>query len=90
MINPDLKFTYHATNIVISLAEDVLDKGKCIYVVNWYSSAELIDKLGKRSADVVETDWKDRKALPKDIANANLNKEETKTAYSPQHNAMCL
>ena len=41
MINPDLNFTYHATNIVISLAEDVLDKGKCIYVVNWYSSAEL-------------------------------------------------
>ena len=45
MINPDLNFTYHATNIVISLAEDVLDKGKCTYVVNWYSSAELTNQF---------------------------------------------
>ena len=90
MINPDLNFTYHATNIVMSLAKDVLDKGRCIYVDNWYSSVELIDELGKRSTDVIETVWKDRKALPKDVVNANLNKVETKTAYSPQHNAMCM
>ena len=25
MINPDLRFTYHATNIMMELAEDVLD-----------------------------------------------------------------
>ena len=55
MINPDLNFTCHATNIVMSLAEDVLDKGRCIYVDNWYSSVVLIDELGKRSTDVVET-----------------------------------
>ena len=90
MINPDLNFTCHATNIVMSLAEDVLDKGRCIYVDNWYSSVVLIDELGKRSTDVVETVWKDRKALPKDVVNANLNKVETKTAYSRQHNAMCM
>ena len=90
MINPDLNFTCHATNIVMSLAEYVLDKGRCIYVDNWYSSVVLIDELGKRSTDVVETVWKDRKALPKDVVNANLNKVETKTAYSCQHNAMCM
>ena len=36
MINPDLNFTYIATNIVMSLAEDGLDEGRCIYVDNWY------------------------------------------------------
>ena len=76
-INPDSKFTYNVTNIVKSLAEKILDEGRCIYVDNWYSSVELLDKLGKRS-------WKDRKALPKGVVNAKLNKRETKTAYSLQ------
>ena len=43
MINPDFNFTYNATNIVMSLAEDVLDEGRCIYVDNWYSSVELLE-----------------------------------------------
>ena len=90
MINPDLNFTYNATNIVVSLAEDVLDEGRCIYVDNWYSSVELLDKLGKRSTDVIGTVRKDCKALPRDAVNATLNKGETKTAYSPQYNAMCM
>ena len=46
-INPDLNFTYDATNIVMSLAEDILDEGRCIYVDNWYSSVELLGELGK-------------------------------------------
>ena len=52
-INPDLNFNYNATNIVMSLAENILDEGRCIYVDNWYSSVELLDELGKRSTDVV-------------------------------------
>ena len=47
----------------------------------------MLDELGKRTADVIGTVRKDRKALPKDV-NAKLNKGETKTAYSPQYNAM--
>ena len=83
MINPDLNFTYHATNIVMSLAEDVLDEGTCIYVDNWYNSVKLLDKLGKGSTNVIGTVWKDCKTLPKDVVKAKLNKEETKTAYLP-------
>ena len=90
MINPDLNFTYNATNIVMSLAEDVLDEGSCIYVDNWYSSVELLDDLGKCSTDVIGTVWKDRKALPKDVVNPKLNKGETKIAYSPLYNAICM
>ena len=43
MINPDSNFTDNATNIAMSLAEDVLDEGRCIYVDNWYSSVELLE-----------------------------------------------
>ena len=48
-INPDSNFTCNGTNIVMILAENILDEGRCIYVDNWYSSVELLDKLGKRS-----------------------------------------
>ena len=35
MVKQDLDFTYHAKNIVMSLTEDVLGEGRCIYVDNW-------------------------------------------------------
>ena len=73
MINPDSNFTYNTTNIVMTLAENVLDEGRCIYVDNWYSSVELLDELGKLSTDVTGTVRKDRKALLKDVVNAKLN-----------------
>ena len=73
MINPDSNFTYNTTNIVMTLAENVLDEGRCIYVDNWYSSVELLDELGKLSTDVIGTVQKDRKALLKDVVNAKLN-----------------
>ena len=69
-INPDPEFTYNATNIVLSLAEDLLSEVRCTYVGNWYSSVELLHELGKRSSDVIGTVWRDRKALPKDAVNA--------------------
>ena len=90
MINPDSNFTDNATNIAMSLAENVLDEGRCIYVDNWCSSVELLDELGKCSTDFIGTIQKDCKALPKDVVNAKLNKGETKTAYTPQYNAMCM
>ena len=73
MINPDSNFTYNTTNIVMTLAENVLDEGRCIYVDNWYSSVELLDELGKLSTDVIGTVRKDRKALLKHVVNAKLN-----------------
>ena len=64
-INPDSDFTYNATNIVMSLAENILDKERCIYVDNWYSSVELLDELGKRSTDIIGTAPKDGKLYQK-------------------------
>ena len=69
-INPDPEFTYNATNIVLSLPEDLLSEVRCTYIGNWYSSVELLHELGKRSSDVIGTVWKDCKALPKDAVNA--------------------
>ena len=57
----------------MTLAENVLDEGRCIYEDNWYSSVELLDELGKLSTDVIGTVRKDRKALLKDVVNAKLN-----------------
>ena len=82
------KIIYLATNIVMSLAEDVLDEGRCIYVDNHHSSFELLNKLGKCTTDVIGTVRKDCKTLPKDVANSKLNKRETKTANSSQYNAI--
>ena len=39
--------------------------------INWYSSVEVLDELGKRFTDFIGTVRKDCKALPKDIVNAN-------------------
>ena len=88
MINPDLRFTYHATNIMMGLAEDVLDdqmkKGVFMLIIG------KLNELGKRSTDVIGTVWKDSEALPKDVLNAKLNKGETKTTNLPHYNTMCM
>ena len=72
----------------MSLAEDVLDEGSCIYVDNHHSSFGLLNELGKCTTDVIGTVRKYYKTLPKDVANSKLNKRETKTAYSPQYNVI--
>ena len=79
-INPDSNFTYNATNIVMSLAENILDEGRCIYVNNSCSSTELLEEIEKRSTDVIGTVQKDCKTLPKDVVNAKLKRRGDKNS----------
>ena len=64
----------------MSLAENILDEGRCIYVNNSYSSTELLEEIEKRSTDVIGTIQKDCKTLPKDVVNAKLKKRGDKNS----------
>ena len=46
---------YHATPIVCSLAKNIFNKGYCIYVDNWYTSAELCEVLKENGCDIIGT-----------------------------------
>ena len=83
-------YQYKATNVVMSLCEKVLDKGRSLFVGNWCSSLELPSKLHKRSADVVSTVGKDRKGLPKDVMSKKLKTGEKAIAYNLNYGAICM
>ncbi|XP_047118466.1 piggyBac transposable element-derived protein 4-like [Schistocerca piceifrons] len=52
---PDKKI---ASRIVLELAHDLLRKGHCIYLDNWYTSTDLVDKLTSNNTDVYGTSIK--------------------------------
>ena len=76
LLDRENSYQYQATKIVMTLTEKVLDKGRCLYVDNWYSSMELLDELRKRATDVIGTIRKDQKGLPKDTMDAKLKAGE--------------
>jgi len=41
--------------IVLEVAHDLLDKGYCLYLDNWYTSPNLVDTICTRKTDVVGT-----------------------------------
>ena len=63
---------YHATLIVCSLAKELFNKGYCIYVDNWYISAELCKVLKEHGCDIIDTLRKDRKGLPIYVVKAKI------------------
>ena len=63
-----------SSRIVLDVANDLLDKGYCLYLDNWYTSPKLVDTLCTRKTDVVGTMRTDIKDFP-DIENrARLKK----------------
>ena len=63
---------YHATLIVCSSAKELFNKGYCIYVDNWYTSAELCKVLKEHGCDIIDTLRKDRKGLPIYVVKAKI------------------
>ena len=45
----------NSLRIVLEVAHNLLDKGYCLYVDNWYTSPNLVDTLCTRKTDVVGT-----------------------------------
>ena len=54
-----------AENVVLKLMEGLLDKGRCLFVDNWYTSVSLAEKLIQRRTHLVGTIRKNRRGLPK-------------------------
>ncbi|XP_046998526.1 piggyBac transposable element-derived protein 4-like [Schistocerca americana] len=75
---PDEKIT---SRIVLELAHDLLGKRHCIYLDNWYTSIDLVDKLTSNITDVVGTIGQDRKGFPDFIKKEKLKEGEYITGY---------
>ena len=45
MLIENIDSDYHATKVVITLIEDLLHKGHCVYIDNWYTSIEMCNVL---------------------------------------------
>ncbi|KAJ8929560.1 hypothetical protein NQ314_017742 [Rhamnusium bicolor] len=70
------------SRIVLSLI-DPFDKGYRLFLDNYYTSIDLIDKLVKKRTDCVRTMRINRKGIPKDL-KTKLSKGETIARYRRQ------
>lgn len=64
------------TNVVMNLAEKLLDAGRTIVTDNYYSSIELANKLLDRRTHLLGTLRSNRKGNPKDVITTKLKKGE--------------
>ncbi|CAG4949362.1 unnamed protein product [Parnassius apollo] len=64
------------TNIVLNLCSNLLNKGHTMYTDNWYTSADLADKLLDSETHLVGTLRKNRKRLPKEVTEMKLKSGE--------------
>ena len=63
-----------SSRIVLEIAHDLLDKGYCLYLDNWYTSPKLVDTLCTRTTDVVGTMRTNRKEFPDFVKRARLKR----------------
>ena len=63
-----------SSRIVLEIAHDLLDKGYCLYLDNWYASPKLADTLCTRTTDVVGTMRTNRKEFPDFVKRARLKR----------------
>ena len=68
--------------VVLSLSDNLLDKGRTIYTDNYYTSVSLAHQLQKRNTHLVGTLRNNRKFNPKHITDKKLRKGETVAAES--------
>nr|XP_034194807.1 piggyBac transposable element-derived protein 4-like [Osmia lignaria] len=63
-------------NVVMELAESVLNKGYTLCIDNWYSSPALFLRLHKQKTNVIGTVRSNRKNMPKDLSTNKLKPGE--------------
>lgn len=56
-----------STKVVMQLMEPYLDKGRCLFIDNWYTSIDLAEKLLDRKTHVVGTLRANRKINPAEV-----------------------
>ena len=66
---------------ILTLAHELLGKGYCISMDNFFSSTQLFDKLCENSTDAVGTVRANSKDLPRDLMSKILKKGEVAAMY---------
>ena len=66
----------HASDVVLHLAEDFLDKGYVLFMDNFYNSVPLTKALTSKTSYVCGTLRSNRKENPKDVITKKLKKGE--------------
>ncbi|CAH1982575.1 unnamed protein product [Acanthoscelides obtectus] len=69
------------SRIVLSLVDSLLDKGYRLFLDNYYTSVDLVNKLVKRRTDCVGTIRANRKGIPKDL-QVKLSKGRSVARYN--------
>ena len=81
LLNENIDFDYHATKVVLTLMGDLLQKGHCVYIDNWYTSIEICNVLNSNTTDVIGTLRRDRKGIPDTFVKKKLKQGETVVQY---------
>lgn len=71
-----------STAVVMSLMNNLLDKGRTLYTDNYYTSVGLAHCLSERKTHLVGTLRANRKLNPKDVVTKKLQKNEVVAAES--------
>ena len=69
------------SKIVLTLIDELLDKGYCLYTDNFYTSPNLADYLAQRQINTIGTLRLNRIGVPKSVKEAKLKKGEATAAY---------
>lgn len=64
------------TNVVMSLCENIFDKGHTLCTDNWYTSIELAKKLIAKNTHLIGTMRSNRRGIPKDLLAKKLKRNE--------------
>ena len=80
-------FEYVKSKIILSLMDELLDKGYHLFIDNWYTSFEIAHTLPHHETDIIGTLRKDHKNLPH-IIKTRLNVAEHVIQYEKNANLM--
>ena len=69
------------SKIVLTLINELLDKGYCLYTDNFHTSPNLADYSAQRQMDTAGTLRLNRIGVPKSVKDAKLKKGEATAAY---------
>ena len=81
LLDENIDSDLYGTRVVLTLMEDLLDKGHCVYIDNWYTSIEICNVLTNNTTEIVGNLRRDRKCLPDAVLKNKLNKDETVVQY---------
>ncbi|CAH2019884.1 unnamed protein product [Acanthoscelides obtectus] len=65
-----------SARVVLELSNNILDKGYCLFLDNYYTSVDLAEKLSMRRTDCVGTMRLNRKGIPKKLKEKKLEHGE--------------